>query len=54
MQKFSEWFGSEDQAQRAAKKLEKQGYKISVRYARRYDMSYDWLVECWWTEAKTA
>jgi hypothetical protein len=42
---FSEWFWSEASARRAAARLEKLGYKTTVRYAMAADGRHDWLVE---------
>lgn len=40
-----EWFWSEDSAKRAAKRLERKGYYVSVRYAMSMDGRHDWLLE---------
>lgn len=40
-----EWFWSEDSAKRAAKRLERKGCSVNVRYAMSADGRHDWLLE---------
>ena len=44
---FSEWFWSEEMANKAARRLEREGYKTSVAYEMRADGSHDWLLQAY-------
>lgn len=42
---FSEWFWSQQSAERAADRMRRKGYEARVRYGRAADGRHDWLLE---------